>query len=462
MKRSILLILLLVSVMALTACQSPKASTTQFTVLTNAPITALTAGEAPSQAPTDAPTQAPTEPPVQHVSTSACAQTVREQVNAPERAAGQWQSNTGHTRITMDAAVIVPDVVTLNTYAVAGRDATHLDAMHMALGAAPDTDWETDWTCARHPSGAIWDGRRESPYTIRHADTGYIVINYLYQRHPAETVGSYNWHQNTMFGEKRIQATTSYRYEQAVSYPLNILLSAEIGIQENETLPGQSLSLAQARALAETFAAAFGVDFRLARSAKVAADKAAQENNEANNQPSGPWAYWFCFTRCLDGLPVTLTNTAAFENPEEVRNQQYESAPKGEMLTCVVDQGRIVLAELSNPWTVGGIMRDHVKLLSFDEILRIFGSIAPLSIQHEEADVDKYDLTYANTWHITEIRLGYMPVLVKDGGGTWELRPVWDFCGIRTTAFSYDDRPGNVALTIDAIDGTVIDRNYGY
>lgn len=388
------------------------------------------------------------------ICTSACAQTVREQVNAPERANGQWQSRTGHTRITMDAVVIVPDVVSLHTYAVAGRDANHLDAMHMALGASPDTDWETDWTCAPHPSGATWDGRRDSPYTIRHADTGTIVINYLYQRQNAERVGSYNWHQSTMFGEKRIQAMTSYSVAQAANYPLNILLSAEIGIQENEALPGQSLSLAQARALAETFAAAFGMDFQLARSARVAA-----ENDEASN---GPWAYWFCFTRCLDGLPVTLTNTAAFENPEEVRNQQYESAPKGEMLTCVVDQGRIVLAELSNPWTVGEIMSEQVKLLSFDDILNIFGSIAPLSIQHEEADVNKNQLTYANAWHITEVRLGYMPVLVKDGGGTWELRPVWDFCGIRTTAFSYDDRPGNVALTIDAIDGTVVDRNYGY
>jgi hypothetical protein len=28
--------------------------------------------------------------------------------------------------------------------------------------------------------------------------------------------------------------------------------------------------------------------------------------------------------------------------------------------------------------------------------------------------------------------------------------------------FSIDDSPCNVALTIDAIDGTIIDRSYGY
>ena len=38
----------------------------------------------------------------------ASAETLREQVNAPEHATGRWTSNTGHTVITMDAVVIIP------------------------------------------------------------------------------------------------------------------------------------------------------------------------------------------------------------------------------------------------------------------------------------------------------------------------------------------------------------------
>ena len=34
----------------------------------------------------------------------ASAETLREQVNAPEHATGRWTSNTGHTVITMDGA----------------------------------------------------------------------------------------------------------------------------------------------------------------------------------------------------------------------------------------------------------------------------------------------------------------------------------------------------------------------
>lgn len=393
------------------------------------------------------------------------AETLREQVNAPEHTSGHWTSNTGHTIITMDAVVVVPDTDHVNTYAVSGRDSNYQDAMHMAQGAAPDTSWEHDWTCSQYPDIASWDGKRESPYIIRNAETGNIVMNYLFENQPNETIGSYNWHLETVFGEKRILASTSYRYDQKFSYSHNIFLSDEIGIQDHEALPGQNMSLAQARILAENLAATFGQDFYLARTAKVEANETVQarmEGNSADSGFSGPWAYWFCFTRCVAGIPVTLTDTAAFEDPENVRDQPYASGPKEEKLICVVDQGRIVHAELTNPWTVGGIIQENVVLLPFDDVLRIFGSIAPLSIQHEEGDVEKNHLTYANSWHITEIRLGYMPVLVKDGSGTWELRPVWDFFGIRTMSFSYDDRPCKVALTIDAIDGTVIDRNYGY
>lgn len=395
----------------------------------------------------------------------ASAETLQEQVNAPEHATGRWTSNTGNTVITMDAVVMIPETDHVHTWAVSGRDANYQDAMHMALGAAPDTSWEHDWTCSQHPDTASWDGRRESPYIIRNAETGNISMNYLFENQPSETIGSYNWHLETVFGEKRILASTSYHYDQEFSYSQNIFFSEEIGIQDHEALPGQNMSLAQARTQAETLAAGFGQDFQLVRTAKVEANEALQariDNNYADGSPTGPWAYWFCFTRNVDGIPVTLTDTAAFEDPENVRDQPYESGPKEEKLICVVNQGRIVHAELQSPWTVGDVIQENVVLLSFDEILRIFGSIAPLSIQFNEGDVEKNRLAYTNGWHITEIRLGYMPVLVKDGGGTWELRPVWDFFGIRTTPFTYDDRPCNVALTIDAIDGTVIDRSYGY
>lgn len=55
-----------------------------------------------------------------------------------------------------------------------------------------------------------------------------------------------------------------------------------------------------------------------------------------------------------------------------------------------------------------------------------------------------------------------MPVLKKDDPNQWELRPVWDFMGVRIHPLGNIDWPCYSLLTIDAVDGTIIDRNYGY
>ncbi|MCH5286560.1 MAG: hypothetical protein J1E43_03990 [Christensenellaceae bacterium] len=406
---------------------------------------------------------------------SASADTIREQTGAPQRATGEWYSNTGHTRVTVDAAVIVPEVESISTYAVSGRDVTAQDAKNMALAAAPGTDWERDWVRVKPSSFERWPGGRDEPNEVIDSSRGSRFFNYGYdwfpfsdgspdympasewlsaQHDPYASVGSYNWHMTTPFGEKRLIAQTDYAYQSGdgtAHFPVNMLWIDGLDLPEDAALPGQSLTLAQARAMAEAFAVAIQPDFRLERAAKV------QDDDE-----TGMYAYWFSFTRTTGGVPVTRTNTSSLEDEDEVRNQSYESAPKCETLTCVIDQGRILNAQLMNPWEIGERMRENVSLLPFDEILNIFGAISPLSIQSQERDPEAMQLTYDNTWQINEIRLGYMPVLVKDGSGTWELRPVWDFFGIHTFSATYNDSPGNVALTIDAISGLVIDRNYGY
>lgn len=393
-------------------------------------------------------------------SSSALADTIREQVKAPEHATGEWYSSTGNTRITVDAAVVVPEVESVNAYAVSGRDATAQDAKNLALAAATGTDWESDWFRADLTSFERWPGNRDEPKEIIDSSRGTRFFNYTYlcyppaQDAPCGSAGSYNWHVTTVRGENRMLAQADYHLmadENTPVYALNMWWIDPLDVPENTALPGQTLTLSEARAMAEAFAVSVQPDFRLAMVGK------APDSNE-----TGMYAYWFCFTRAIDGMPVTLTNTSFVQDEEDVKNQSYQSSPKCETLTCVVDQARILKAELMNPWEIGAMTQENVPLLPFDEILDIFGTISPLSIQGQEGDKGAQQLAYDNAWQINEIRLGYMPVLVKDGSGKWELRPVWDFFGIHTSSFAYDDRLGGTALTIDAINGLVIDRAYGY
>ena len=72
--------------------------------------------------------------------------------------------------------------------------------------------------------------------------------------------------------------------------------------------------------------------------------------------------------------------------------------------------------------------------------------------------------------NVYEIRFGYMAVRQPDDVDTYEYVPVWDFYATRvlygTGGYTHgkDFTPiwGNSELTINAVTGTVIDRDYGY
>ena len=156
----------------------------------------------------------------------------------------------------------------------------------------------------------------------------------------------------------------------------------------------------------------------------------------------------------MDGVQVTHTSSTLTYGDD----LDYTVAPDYEMLSLVIDGDRIIGVYWNAPMQVGQMMQADVTLLPFESIMDIFGAVSPLSIQGQENAFSK------NGWMIYEIRLGYMPVLNKNANGIWELRPVWDFFGVRDLGDEANElaNPLTCALTIDAIDGTVIDRKYGY
>ena len=384
----------------------------------------------------------------------ALADTVRQQVSVPEHVTGEWYSNTGLTHIIVDAQVIVPDVNSISVYAVEGRDVIVTDVMAMAMAAAPGTNWNKDWLRLLPEEWTLQASWHDEPYIITNEEN--IMINYIYTWPSHVEAGSYNWHIHTLFGEKRIFAETSYRYTDNSSFTIHLYNTVPLAIVDTETLPGQTLSLSQARALAERMAASVQPGFVVEREG---ISYLTEKDGEINQHKE---AYWFGFTRRIDGISVTMTSNSSLGNIEDENSQGYESYPKVEMLVCVVDQDRIVYASFTNPWNIGEALQENVQLLPFEQIMKVFGTIAPLSIQSQEGDKNAQHWTYGNAMQINEVRLGYMPVLAKDGDGDWELRPVWDFFGIHTSGATIRDEAGLALLTIDAIDGTIIDRNYGY
>ena len=85
----------------------------------------------------------------------------------------------------------------------------------------------------------------------------------------------------------------------------------------------------------------------------------------------------------------------------------------------------------------------------------------PLSIAANELN-SKFGKKYVNNLYIKEIRLGYMCTMDRDRPERHLLIPVWDFYGEREFRDGYYTFDNQSLFTINAMDGTVIDRDYGY
>ena len=221
----------------------------------------------------------------------------------------------------------------------------------------------------------------------------------------------------------------------------------------------------QAQKQAEQYVADLGLtDFQIQGSELVM--KGRDSGDLRGEQSSiiyedGAWTFYF--TRTVDGFPVTyeMNPGAAVEDMDStIVPWPYE--------TCVVTINRegLCQAQVSNLYEVKEVQVKDAALKSFSEIGTIFEKmIAIKNSDLASAGVKRYDL------QVSRVTLGYMRIY--DPGTDARsglLVPVWDFFGKQSQdieyegqAYSYENAyPYNSFLTINALDGTVIDRGLGY
>lgn len=343
------------------------------------------------------------------------AETVARQINAPETYQAAYYSNTGRTKITVDATVHVPDVESIPTYAVTVRDFTVEDGIRFTALLYPDQTWER------------WPGERDLPYDemyesysgsnnqyeSRHWTVSLpspwlayasISINYsvgLFTRQPGERRLSYEW----------TDPETHLFF-----YP-----SADFGHMETigKTLKGQLLTVEEATALADDFMAEMAPEYELRTVFGV-------EGEKGDAKVYHTLAYCFAYTRSVNAVPVTYTTFK--RTSVDFEDIAMAPAPGREYITLVIHNDRIVNFEWHDPYEIGEIIQTQTELLPFAEIMGIFGMIAPLSMQITENDMGGTPKA-KNGMRITEIRLGYMPVLCKDNPNQMGTAPRMGFYG---------------------------------
>ncbi|MDD5804835.1 MAG: DUF6034 family protein [Clostridia bacterium] len=184
------------------------------------------------------------------------------------------------------------------------------------------------------------------------------------------------------------------------------------------------------------------------------------ENDDSMNVLEN--GYLISYTRTVNGVPITVTidDGGALEDMDStMETWSYER------LYFYVDKDGIASMYYSNPYMIGETKTDKLSLLPFSEIMKTYEKMMIVT------NADNMEYEKSRVYDIDRIVLGYARIYEPSNDAhTGLLVPVWDFFGTRKTESEYDgqnysdttDNPTWSFLTINAVDGSIIDRSLGY
>lgn len=166
--------------------------------------------------------------------------------------------------------------------------------------------------------------------------------------------------------------------------------------------------------------------------------------------------YAFRYQRCIDG--VFVNNDGGSKIVDEWQGDTYNKKLwSTEDVVVFVDDDGIVGFDYLVPLEVTDTVVEKSTLKNFDEVKDIFEQMAITmnAVNSEEASDGNV------TIDIDSVKLRYTRIREKDSFDTGLLVPVWDFIGTKTDQYGYEVQNA-VIMSINAIDGSVIDRSLGY
>ena len=163
--------------------------------------------------------------------------------------------------------------------------------------------------------------------------------------------------------------------------------------------------------------------------------------------------YQLQYVRCVNGFPISYTREQGNAVEHEADHDAVWSYEQIEV--CVTADG-VVYFSWESPYNEPTVELEDTQLMSFPEITDIFQRMIMVKNSYQEAG-------NGTTYYVNRVHLGLMRIKAKDTRGEGLLVPVWDFWGTKdfpSDSGEYVDE--QILLTINAIDGTVIDRSLGY
>ena len=363
--------------------------------------------------------------------------------STPAHVTERLSSNTGYTSITIDAEVIAPEAQTIPRYQVKLREFSEDEVYAMAealLGKYSYTGSSSYKDNVDRVSGRLgWrsmDFQTTEQVPYGDASGAWLPLYHLSVTTSLNTMTGAIERVNAQLG--RAQQIGKPSFFDGTNYMAKLPEDGPIGC---------AISRADAQALTDEAVASFAPWMKLAAVGAMQAEVVSDDFQSDYVQDHQGWAFFY--TRDLP-LPVT------YESSEPT--QDYNVEVWREVITLVVDDDGIQAMQYNQPIEITQVLDDDCELLAFDQIMDIARTILPLRYAYEEGSFEDIRAK------IDRITLGYMVTFSRSGTASCELIPVWDFFG-RVDFNGNDffwDKPFQALLTISAIDGTIIDRSYGY
>lgn len=231
-------------------------------------------------------------------------------------------------------------------------------------------------------------------------------------------------------------------------------------IEVRDKYPGMELSRERALEAAEGFLKELEAgDMYVARTEAYADPGRFEGDNTAvsADDPEIKKCYRFCFSRNISGIPVTRTDFYyGLSGGEE---NAYDKIWAAEEIDIFVDDSGVYGAFWHDGGDEGQVLNENVRTLDFEEIKDSFKEQIFYNRSWVAPGLENSKIT------IKKVQLGMMRIRLKES--MYVYLPVWDFIGDWTYV---DTNVDNIAggiygvsfLTINAIDGSVIDRELGY
>lgn len=189
-----------------------------------------------------------------------------------------------------------------------------------------------------------------------------------------------------------------------------------------------------------------------------------------NSVSRGEGSYSFYYTRTYNGLPETYVQTHTGTTVTAVDGAPAIFLWDAEYLNIVIQNGNVVAAGWENPSEIKRVDNGKIKILPLEQIKQIFRNamddMMTLKPDEKAAGTNAYAPPEVAEVVINRVELGYTKLLTIGTTDDYRLIPTWMFMGYEKYGEHHPKEGVNTGaemciVTINAIDGTVIDRGQG-